>query len=178
MKLSAYNPSDAAEIERMFVKTFSEAEGAAEGALIGRLARRLMRHTARHDLYGFVAAESGRIVGGIFFSRITFEDQTRAFILAPVAVQTDFQGQGIGQRLIRFGLDALAKDEVELVLTYGDPAFYSKVGFCTVTEAEIPPPLPLQQPEGWLAQSLQGAGIRPIKGKSACVAALNKAEYW
>jgi hypothetical protein len=42
----------------------------------------------------------------------------------------------------------------------------------------IPAPLTLQHPEGWLAQSLTGKGIQPIAGKSACVQALNKAEYW
>lgn len=33
-------------------------------------------------------------------------------------------------------------------------------------------------PEGWLAQSLKGDGVQPIKGKSSCVEALNRPEYW
>jgi len=119
-----------------------------------------------------------RLSGGIFFSRLTFEGGTNAFILAPVAVRTDFQGKGIGQQLIRFGLDALSKDGVELAVTYGDLGFYSKVGFQVVTEAVIPAPLTLQHPEGWLAQPLRGDEIQPIKGKSTCVEALNKPEYW
>lgn len=178
MKLSAYNPNDTAEIERLFINTFSDSEGQSEGEMIGQLVRNFMSSIDKSDFYCFVATEADQIVGGIFLSRIMFEDETNAFILAPVAVRTDFQGKGIGQQLIRFGLDALSKDGVHLALTYGDPGFYSKVGFQVVTEAVIPAPLTLQHPEGWLAQSLRGDEIQPIKGKSSCVEALNKPEYW
>lgn len=178
MQYSNAHLNDAAEIEQLFIKTFSDSEGQAEGEMIGRLARDFMSGTPERDLYCFVAREDGQIVGSIFFSRITFESEIKAFILAPVAVHTDHQGKGIGQRLIRFGLDTLSKDGVELAITYGDPNFYSKVGFQFVTEAIVPAPLTLQHPEGWLAQSLKGDEIQPIKGMSLCVEALNKPEYW
>jgi len=137
-----------------------------------------MSSTDKNDFYCFVAMEGDQIVGGIFFSRITFQSATNAFILAPVAVQTEFQGKGIGQQLIRFGLDALSSDGVDLALTYGDPGFYCKVGFQVITETVISAPLTLQHPEGWLVQSLKGGEIQTIKGKSLCVEALNKPEYW
>lgn len=178
MKLSAYSPSDVDEIERLFITTFSDSEGQSEGEMIGRLVRDLINNIDDSDLYCFTASEDDQIIGGIFFSRITFECEINAFILAPVAVRTDLQGRGIGQRLIRFGINALSKDGVELALTYGDPAFYSKVGFQVVTEALVPAPLTLQYPEGWLAQSLSGDEIKPVVGRSCCVVALNKPEYW
>lgn len=178
MQYSTAHPNDAAEIERLFVKTFSDSEGQAEGELIGGLARDFMSGTPEDDLYCFVARENGQIVGAIFFSRIRFESELNAFILAPVAVQTDHQGKGIGRKLIRFGLDSLSREGAEIAITYGDPNFYSKVGFQSVTEEIIPAPLSLQHPEGWLAQSLKGDEIQPIKGKSSCVEALSKPEYW
>ncbi len=178
MQLSAYSPCDADEIERLFIATFSESESEDEGERVGRLAKDLISKTDPNDLYGFVARKDKQIIGSLFFSRITFASGIRAFLLAPVAVRTDQQGKRVGQRLIRYGLDALAKDGVELALTYGDPAFYSKVGFHVVTKALIPAPLPLRQPEGWLAQSLTGRAIEPIAGRSSCVEALNKPEYW
>jgi predicted N-acetyltransferase YhbS len=67
--------------------------------------------------------------------------------------------------LIQFGLETLSKDGVELAITYGDPNFYSKVGFQSVTEAVVPAPIPLQHPEGWLAQSLNGNEIKSIESK-------------
>jgi putative acetyltransferase len=178
MTYSPYSPHEADDIERLFITTFSDSEGPAEGKMIGSLASDFMTTTDKRDFYCFVAREHGRVVGCIFFSRITFQRGINAFILGPVAVQTDHQGKGIGRTLIRFGLEALADDGVELALTYGDPAFYSKVGFQVVTEAMIPAPLPLRHPEGWLAQSLTGGELEPLAGKSACVEALNKPEYW
>jgi putative acetyltransferase len=85
---------------------------------------------------------------------------------------------GIGQGLVRFGLESLRQEGVALAFTYGDPAFYSKVGFRPVMEDMIRAPLPLTQPEGWLCQSLIGADIPRIPGESSCVKAFDNPAYW
>jgi len=64
------------------------------------------------------------------------------------------------------------------VITYGDPNFYSKVGFSVISEKNVPAPLKLSYPEGWLGQSLINDRIDPIAGKSHCVEALNKPNLW
>jgi putative acetyltransferase len=146
--------------------------------MIGELAKDLLNNTKANDLYCFVATENEEIIGSIFFTRMTFESGINAFILAPVAIHTNHQGMGIGQKLINFGLNALSEDGVELVLTYGDPNFYSKVGFGVVSEKVVPAPLPLKFPNGWQGQPLVGDKIEPIAGESHCVEALSKPEYW
>lgn len=178
MNFSAYTVNEADEIEALFTRTFSDSEGESEGAIVGGLAGELMRNTGTADLYGFVARDGVDLVGSILFSRMWFERDIDAFILAPVATRTDHQRRGVGRRLISFGLNTLKTDGVELVLTYGDPRFYAKVGFRVVAESVIPPPFKLSQPEGWMAQSLVGEHIDRIQGKSCCVEALNKSEYW
>ena len=178
MKLSTYNPNNADEIEQLFIKTFSDSEGQSEGKAIGELVRGFMDRTDANDRYCFIATENGQIIGGIFFTRMTFESGINAFILAPVAIHTDHQRKGIGQQLIDFGLNTIREDGVELVLTYGDPNFYSKVGFSVITEKLVPAPLKLTYPEGWLAQSLVSDEIEPIVGKSYCVEELNNSELW
>ena len=45
-------------------------------------------------------------------------------------------------------------------------------------EFSWPTSVEFEYPEGWLAQSLKGGEIQPIQGKSSCVAALSKPEYW
>ena len=178
MKLSKYVPNNAAEIEQLFIKTFSASEGSAEGKLIGRLVKEIMASPDARDMYCFIATENEKIIGGVFFTRMTFESGVNAFILSPMATLSDYQGKGVGKKLINFGLKNLKKDGVELVITYGDPGFYSKVGFSIVTENIVPAPLKLTMPEGWLAQSLVGGEIKPITGKSHCVAALDNPELW
>jgi putative acetyltransferase len=125
-----------------------------------------------------VAVDGEPLVGAIFFSRLSFEQDEAAFILSPVAVHVDYQGQGVGQRLITHGLGAIKKAGVRLVTTYGDPAFYSKVGFRPLSQEIIKAPHRLSQPEGWLGQSLTDDPIAPIPGGCRCVAALDNPAYW
>jgi len=178
MKLSTYNSSNIEEIKQLVTKTFSASEGQAEGLLIGNLAYDFMTSTDARNLYCFVATENGQIIGSIFFSRLTFESDVNAFLLGPVAIHTSCQGKGIGQKLINFGLNTLKKNGVELAFTYGDPDFYSKVGFNLIAVKLVKAPLKLTYPEGWLGQSLVSDKIEPIAGSSYCVEAINKPEYW
>ena len=178
MKLLGFKSSNIEDIKQLFTKVFSDAEGQSEGALIGNLTSDIIAGTDVQDLYGFVAIENGQIIGSIFFTRLTFQNGINAFLLSPVAIHTSHQGKGIGQKLISFGINHLKEKGVSIVFTYGDPNFYSKVGFNQITEKTAKAPFELSQPEGWLAQSLVSDKIKPIAGNSHCVEAFNKAEIW
>ncbi len=178
MKLSKYNKSDIAEIEQLFAKVFTDSEGQAEGLIIRGLVHDLIQTTDTQDIYGFVAIDNNQILGSIIFTNLTFENGINAFILSPVAILTNQQGKGIGQTLINFGIKELTNEGVKLVFTYGDPNYYSKVGFRAISEEIAKAPQKMSQPEGWLCQSLVGDKIEPIIGNSYCVEALNKPEYW
>lgn len=171
--------AEAGEVAALFRDTFTASEGAEEGALIGALAHRLITETPEPDVHAFVARQDGALLGAIVFSRMSYpEDSRSVFVLAPVAVATERQGRGVGQALLRHGLDALRDRGVQVVLTYGDPAYYGRVGFRPVTTGVAAAPFELSQPEGWLGQSLDGAALAPLKGPSACVAALDDPAFW
>jgi putative acetyltransferase len=178
MNYSLFKPEQAGEIQQMFTNTFSDSEGESEGALIGNLVKELIETTPSQDLYVFAALDRDKIVGGILFTRLTFDTDIVVFLLAPVAVATDYQGKGIGQGLISFGLQTLKTEGVRLVFTYGNPNFYSKVGFQQVSEQQFKAPLALSYPDGWMAQSLTDEALKPIAGESSCVAGFNKPELW
>ena len=178
MEILAYNSNKIEEIKQLFTNVFSDSEGQAEGLVIGNLTYDVMTDTDAHDLYGFVATENEQIIGSIFFTRLTFQNGVSAFMLSPVAIQTSYQRKGIGQKLINFGINHLKENGVSIVFTYGDPTFYSKVGFSQISEKIIKAPLKLSQPEGWLGQSLVSDKIEPIAGTSYCVEAFNKPEIW
>ena len=178
MKLSRYKKSDIEEIKQLFLRVFSDSEGQEEGSLIGSLVLDIVTSTDPQDLYGFVATENDQIIGSIFFTRMTFQSGVNAFLLSPVAIHTSYQGKGIGQKLINFGINHLKENRVSIVLTYGDLNFYSKVGFKLIAEKIARAPLKLTYPEGWLAQSLVSDEVEPIAGNSYCVEAFNKPEIW
>ena len=178
MDLGILEDDQSQEVIDLFERVFSDSEGNAEGQTIRNLVRDLISTTPDPNLFGYIASEQERVIGSIFFSRLTFENGSTSFILSPVAVDTNCQGKGVGQKLITFGIEQLRSRGVDLVFTYGDPKFYSKVGFKQISETHIKAPLKLSQPEGWLAQSLKSDTIGSISGKSSCVEALNNQEYW
>ncbi|MEE4195164.1 MAG: N-acetyltransferase [Anaerolineae bacterium] len=178
MQYTESTTSRAEEIQQLFNRTFTDSEGPEEGELVGNLAYELMSSTDGQDIRCFIASEGNTFTGCIFFTKLTFDSGEEAFLLAPVAVHTDFQGKGIGQALINFALRILRDEGVALAFTYGDINFYSRVGFQPVDEQIAKAPLTLSYPQGWLAQSLTGDEIRPIPGNSHCVEAFNKPELW
>ena len=178
MKISTFSANQSPDVINLFTKVFSDSEGLDEGEAIGSLVSDLIITTDERDILGFVAVLEEEIAGCIFFSRLTLPSEKIAFILSPVAIATEQQGKGIGQQLIRYGIEYLRLRDVDLVFTYGDPTFYSKVGFQQISEDIVKAPLKLTQPEGWLAQSLQSGVIDAMEGSPECVKALNKQEYW
>lgn len=178
MNYEILKPKSATEVQKLFTNVFTDSENRAEGELIGNLVSELQKTTKPEDIFCFVAKCDEKIIGGIFFTRLKFDVQINAFILSPVAIAAQHQKQGIGQKLITFGINHLKNNNVELLITYGDPNFYSKVGFENISEAVIKAPLKLTYPEGWLAQSLLSKNINPINGNSTCVEALNNQKYW
>ena len=95
-----------------------------------------------------------------------------------MAVAPDHQGKGVGQKLLTNALHALRDEGFMVAVTYGDPNFYSRVGFVPVTTEMVPPPQHLTMPEGWIAQSLTDAALSPLAGPSTCAPALNHPEFW
>jgi len=166
-------------ITDLFTATFSASEGAKEGKLIGALVCDLMETTPSKDLYVWSAYDDNVFLGCILLSRLTYaQDNKTVFILSPVAVKTDHQKTGIGQKLISFGIEDLRQKDVDFVVTYGDPNYYSKTGFRQITQEVAQAPFRLSMPEGWLGQSLSSRNELPLIGPSRCVQALNKPVYW
>ena len=178
MQTRSFDERDTATIIDLFTRVFAQSDGAAEGEMVGRLAAEMIATTDTHDLHGFVATEENRIVGAVLFSRLRFDTAIEAFILSPMAIDTACQRRGVGSTLIRHGLDRLRRQGVELVVTYGDPAYYTRLGFEALSTQTLPAPFALSQPIGWLGQALDGGAIAPVAGRCRCVAALDNPDYW
>lgn len=178
MEFRRHTQNDSQAIVVLFSSVFAQSEGEAEGVLVSQLANDLLENTDEEDLYCFVAVDDGQVVGCIFFSRLEFDDGVEAFLLAPVAVHSAHQGKGIGQALINHGLGELKERGVSVVLTYGDPGFYRKVGFRPIAQETVRAPFELSQPEGWLGQFLSGDSVEILSGGCTCVEALKNPAYW
>jgi predicted N-acetyltransferase YhbS len=166
------------EVTSLFTSVFTSSEGEKEGRLIGNLVSELSSGTDNQDIVCFGTYVEESIIGSIFFTRLRFEETILVYMLAPVAVSTEHQGKGVGQALINHGLNELKKRSVAVAITYGDPSFYSKVGFHALSENVIQAPIELSMPEGWLGQSLTVGRIPTINELPTCVKEFNDPAYW
>jgi putative acetyltransferase len=77
-----------------------------------------------------VAIENGGIVGHIAFSPVRINAAAGDWYgLGPVSVRPDHQHRGIGQALIRDGLQRLQSMSAAGCVLLGDPAYYARFGF-------------------------------------------------
>jgi len=166
------------EITRLFTSVFTASEGEEEGRLIGNLASELSEAIDNKEIICFGTYEDELLVAAIFFTRLRFNQDIKVYMLAPVAVNTRYQGKGIGQALINYGLDEMKNRSVDVAITYGDPSFYSRVGFHSLSEDIIPAPQKLSMPEGWLGQSLTNEPVPTINERPICVKEFNNPAFW
>ena len=167
------------QIVDLFYTSFSASEGESEGALIRTLVQNFLENTPEPDIFIFAALRHDTVVGCAIFSRLTYSDDARnVFILSPMAVHPNHQNNGIGQNLLLESIGFLKKQGIDILMTYGDPAYYGKVGFLPLAEHVVPAPFPLSMPIGWIGQSLNEANITTVQGSCACVPALNNPAIW
>lgn len=167
------------EITALFREAFAASEGPEEGRVIGSLSHALLTTTPAEDLLVCLADGVGGLEGAIVFTRMSYpEDKRSVFVLGPVAVAPARQGKGVGQALLRHGLERLRARGAEVALTYGDPAYYGRVGFAPISQDAVAAPYALQYPEGWLGQSLTEAPLGTIAGPATCVPGFADPAYW
>lgn len=178
MNYGLFNSKETDELIQLFTKTFGDSEGVEEGKVIGTLVNTLVETTPEQDIAIFVAREEQKIVASILFTRLAFSEEQASFLMAPVAVSTEYQGQGIGQALIRHGIEAMRSQGVKLAFTYGDPNFYTRVGFNPTSEEQFKAPLTLSFPHGWMVQTLSSEMIQALESRPTCVEGFNHPALW
>jgi len=112
-----------------------------------------------------VAEADGALVGHVLFSRMWIETAGAAIdavALAPVAVPPSHQRQGIGDRLIRFGLAALREDGERIVLVVGHPPYYPRFGFSSALAGSIESPFPA---DAFMALELVPGALDGVSGR-------------
>ncbi len=77
-----------------------------------------------------VAEADGTVVGHVAFSPVVISDGSAGWYgLGPIAVDPARQGEGVGGRLVREGLDRLKARGATGCVLLGDPAYYGRFGF-------------------------------------------------
>lgn len=171
--------SDAPAIREVVLRAFDRSERDEVAGLVSDL---LADPTAQPVESLVAETEDGRLVGHVLFTSVQLigaGHPVRAAILAPLAVHPNYQGRGIGGRLVMSGLDRLREAGVELVFVLGHPGYYPRFGFrpAGMFGLQAPYPIPAENAEAWMVCHLKGDPAA-LKGRVKCADALNRPELW
>lgn len=164
--------SDLESIRCLHLDAFDEEENEE----VSKLALDLVDDSS--SILSLVAVEEDAVIGHVVFSPVSISNNGNlsGFILSPLAVSPSEQKQGVGNKLIQFGLDLLAKSGVDAVFVLGDPNYYSRSGFHT--GHDVNPPYPLPYPEAWQVKELKVGALQGISGTVECVSTLMFPGLW
>lgn len=118
------------------------------------------------DLVSLVATDVDRIVGHILFTPAIIETTGGCMVgmgLAPMAVRPEHQRQGLGQRLVREGIEALKRRQCPFVVVLGHPDYYPRFGFQPASRFGVVCPWEVPD-EAFLILLLDDARMADVKG--------------
>ena len=123
MIIESAEEQDIGRIKEIYRSAFPENEH----ELVATLACKLLVEETEPEILSLIAKTNDTIMGHVAFSPVRIENNQncKAYILAPLAVDSGYQKQIIGSTLIKQGLEILTDDGIHLVFVYGDPEFYS-----------------------------------------------------
>ena len=170
------NERDGETIREVHLKAFPESER----QLVSTLALDLLREQTDPETYGFVAEHDGVIIGQVAFSPLSIaaNEGWVGYILAPLGILPQWQGRGVGSRLVEHGINTLTAQGVHHLLVYGDPAYYGRFGFDTDAATRFVPPFDLEFPSGWQAMTLNPGKTITSDSRIICVVPLRNPELW
>ncbi|MEJ2554067.1 MAG: N-acetyltransferase [Gammaproteobacteria bacterium] len=161
-------------------RVYSSAFPKGKSETVAKLALGLLSEDTTPRTISLIAESDDTVVGHVAFSPVGFlnYETCQAYILAPLAVQSDHQKRGIGSRLAEYGMQQLSMMGVNVVFVYGDPNYYGRFGFTADAARNYTPPYDLQYPLGWQAKVLKACAIEKEPVATECVASLCDPKLW
>lgn len=115
------------DIETIHRVNFAAFKGGGEADVVDQL------RSSCDDFISMVAKLDGQVVGHIFFTPVRIVQKNDWTVLgsglAPLAVDPEFQGEGIGSKLCKEGLQRIEAEGYPFAVVLGNPKFYSRFGF-------------------------------------------------
>ena len=116
-----------------------------------------------------VADRGGELMGYALFFRVAIQAGGRAhpaLALAPLGVRPQFQRQGVGERLVRHGLERCRSSGYPVVVVLGPSQFFTRFGFSPARAQGLETDFSVPD-ETFLAMDLEGKTLGTVRGKVA-----------
>lgn len=140
---------DYKNIVSLILRSFQEGTDYSDGTDIVALIEEIRDSKYYIPELSFVAELDGKIVGHFLFSRFPLsktpegrhngDEKSDIVMLAPVSVHADYLRRGIGNAMIKMGIQKVKELGYKGITVEGKFNFYNKVGFKTSSEFGIFP---------------------------------------
>ena len=130
------------------------------------LVERLRKSEAFIPELSLVAEDEGRIVGHILLTRIKVRDNGSSFnslALAPVSVEPEYQGKGIGGKLILESHDKARELGHESIVLLGHAEYYPRFGYQIADDFGIKLPFDVPSENCMVIELVENA-LKDVKG--------------
>lgn len=130
------------------------------------LVEKLRKSDAFIPELSIVAEIDNKIVGHILFTKLSVRNDSESFTslaLAPVSVEPEYQGKGIGNQLINYGHKIARELGYESVILIGHENYYPKFGYKKTSNFGISFPFDIPEENG-MALELVEDGLKNING--------------
>lgn len=107
--------------------------------------------------FELVAVLDGQIVGHGMLSDVTIGDHDKLCALAPLAVDVNHQGQGIGRKILEALEKQAKKANYRAISVLGDPAYYQRFGYREAKDYGISCPFEVPSPYFMIKELTPGA---------------------
>lgn len=135
MMIRLESPDDGVGVRGVVTSAFGD-----EGPLICELVDLLRVHACGRDGLSLVAVDGApgatRVAGHVMVTRSRLDAPRRLLdvgVLSPLAVDPEYQGHGLGGRLVAAAIEAADETGFPALFLEGDPAFYGRLGFGPAT---------------------------------------------
>ncbi len=164
IKLRQENENDYKSVFQLIEKAFEKEEYSDHKEQF--LVERLRKSDAFIPELSIVAEVENKIVGHILFTKLEIKNESQSFqslALAPVSVLPEFQGKGIGSKLILYGHEVAKKLGYKSVILLGHQDYYPRFGYelCEKYNIKMPFDVPA---ENCMVISLTENGLSGING--------------
>lgn len=153
---------DYQQIKELIVIAFTESEYGYTGE------DELVEKIRLEDNYlEVVCVENEKIVGHGLLSSSWIESDlgevvSCGLVLAPLAILPDYQGRGIGEKII-VELESDVKDEMSFISILGDPSYYGRFGYISAENYGIRPPFEVSN-EYFMIKEIKDNGLLDSQG--------------
>ncbi len=137
IEIRVENEKDYNQVKDVLNKAFNSAERSDRNEV--ELYDSLKNSDSYIPELSLVATDDGKIVGYVLFSKVNVGN-SEEIALEPIAVLPDYQGKGIGGKLIREGHKKAKDLGYHYSLVYGDE-YYPKFGYVPSMRYEIIAPV-------------------------------------